>query len=149
MAEDTAEQRHRRYQERSEHLDRQQRWAATAATWVRKAVAVLRDEPSGYHSAELLCQLIDAADTIVKGKLPDDYAESWEFEYTLAYAEAVVAALSGMAANASLEARIAKLEEVTGRTPEEAELFRRKAAELRARLLSGPRPRNGGDHDEG
>lgn len=115
--------------------DKANRWRETAQTWLRKAVAIMQNEhadPSGYWRMSLLYHVLDSAESLAQ-MLPDDKTDTFEFEFALAYAEKIVAHLHSLKATAKRDALIAKLEQVTGRTPEEAAEFQRKAAELRAR----------------
>jgi hypothetical protein len=94
----------------------------------------------------LLDEMLDAAETIIE-RLPDDYFEispagesifGWVGAYNLSddtveRVEKISAALTSRRKTASKAARIAKLEAVDGRTPEEAAMYLSKAAELRER----------------
>lgn len=129
---------------RWDRQEKRRRWVATASTWVAKATAILRaqqDAPEAertllaHDASRLLYNIMDAADELVRGPLSDLDSDPY-FDLTLIYAERVLATLRGRSAQAKLDDLIARLEDVTGRTPEEASMFRRKAAELRARVAS-------------
>ena len=130
----------KRMRERWARQDRIKRWVATASTWAGKAASILQyteaeGEAMPYESSKLLYELMNAADSLVDRELLDQDSDFY-FDLTLMYAERVVAALLERRGRASIGELIAKLENVTGRTPEEAALFRRKAADLRASLTA-------------
>jgi hypothetical protein len=87
-----------------------------------------------FDYGRLLEQAIDTAATIVE-HLPDSYFETDddynESDDWLAEALKLVAAIEARREADRKRRRIEALENVTGRTPEEAELYRAKADELR------------------
>jgi hypothetical protein len=109
----------------------QRRWSTTAATWLQKATALLSSNAAaardadqrwlvGYDAEQLLRQLLWRADELV-GLLPDDLLDD-----VLRDARALTERLRAQ--------RLAsKLENVEGRTVEEAAMFTERAAQLRER----------------
>jgi hypothetical protein len=122
--------------------ERAERSAKLASTYLGKTTAYLQGGTEIFESymERLLGEALDAALVLVEA-LPDepfvDYGvengvkqwnlhESWHEN-----AERLVAAIARRCENVGAEALIAKLENVEGRTPEEAKAFLAKAAELR------------------
>lgn len=108
------------------------RWRSTATTWTRKTTALLLREHenarnadeawlAGYDAAQFVSDLVDAADELVR-IIPADHQ--------LADVEQAAKALHASLRHHRLAAA---LDDPSGRTPEEAETFRAKAAELRSR----------------
>jgi hypothetical protein len=107
------------------------RWSATSRTWLAKTVALLRaaheearaDEARwvvGYHAGQLLYAVVSEAESLLPLLNDEDLDEALR--------------RVGVFADALRDRELAlKLENVAGRTPEEAEAFLAKAAELRAR----------------
>ncbi len=124
--------------------DRIDRLVKTATTYARKAEAALDwaayakvSIPVSPSYPTLLDALLDAAAAIVKRGIPDDYFDKTDgynlSDDMLERARKVVAAIEDRRVEASDEARIRALENVQGRTPEEAAAYLAKAAEMRQR----------------
>lgn len=136
------------YAQRMKVYEKVDRAVKLATTYVRKAEDALHwpEAPKpllvGYWS--LLDQMLDAAVEIAE-RLPDDYFEESEggnffglavgrhnmSDDLLERAQKVLAAVEARRAGAKDARRIAALENTEGRTPEEAELYRAKAKQLR------------------
>lgn len=130
--------------ERLEQREKAERSAKLASTYLRKTTAYLRAgaEIFDVYEERLFSDVLDAALALVEA-LPDDpfidygvengvpqwnQYQSWRDEI-----EGLAAALERRCSSIGRDTLIAKLENVEGRTPEEAAAFRAKAAELRAR----------------
>lgn len=104
------------------------RWSTTAATWVRKATSLMYShyDPAvteeerwavGYYAARLLDDVLDDAWTLAE-MVPDDMVEE------------IARRAEGVAKQMRSRRLAAKLRNVEGRTPEEAEAFLARASEL-------------------
>jgi hypothetical protein len=108
------------------------RWRVTTATWFKKSSALLQrmsqgvanDEARwlvGYETEQMLTAILSEAEVLVPLLVEEDLVVPVEVE-------------ARKLAEALRRHRVAmKLEQTQGRTPEEAEAFRRKAADLRTR----------------
>lgn len=139
--------------------DQWKRWGRaikSARTYVKKAEDLLyawqpedlEDLPHGYLSAldytELLDESLDLARAIIK-KLPDDFFEETEFEAFFGLpggrvnpsddvaerVEKLTTTLKERRVRGKAQRRIRLLENVEGRTPEEAAAYQEKADQLR------------------
>lgn len=111
-------------------LGRMDRTRRTAATWVRKAAASItwcaeratnaeQRWLIGYEAEQLLCTALDEFEALVSLLDADQVAEVEE-------------RLKRFDAKLGRQRRLFKLQNVEGRSPEEAALFRAKAVELGA-----------------
>lgn len=137
------------YSERMAIYDRVDRNAKLATTYLRKASDWLHDvKPIPTQYWALLDAALAAAVEIV-AKLPDSFfvsepTEDWLglavrgeklnlSDGPLEAARKLVTALEGRRRRVDVLRKVGRLEDPSGRTPEEAALFAQKAAELRAR----------------
>lgn len=125
----------------SEDLDDLMRWLHTADTWFLKASHKLkglheadpRPEPRwllGYEGSRFLFGILNEAVTTMPSVL--ESAEDEHIAEVLGAARSLVAALEERERSGRRSRLATKLEDVAGRTPEEAAAFLAKAAELRS-----------------
>jgi hypothetical protein len=107
------------------------RWVRLATTWVAKATAALDERRAGssseerkwavgFYAEQLLAGVLDDAERLAKMVNDDSLGE-------------VAPAAAALAARLRARRLAFKLENVEGRTPEEAQAFRARAEELRSR----------------
>lgn len=122
----------------SDRIDRIRRTRLTAASWFRRSTALLLESERcaanddtrwlvGYEAAELLEAVLFEAESLV-GLIADDDLLARAGERL----DKLSAALRARKASHRRLALSEKLSRVEGRTPEEAALYRAKAAELTA-----------------
>lgn len=148
------------YYERMAHYDWVVRQAKLAKTYLLKVEQTLDTKDLNTYHWDLLDQALSTATDIVEklpdeffvsekiqdhfGLLsalgtPDDYDKFNSSDAPLEAAEKLVALLKERRAKVDVLRKIRQMENTTGRTPAEAEAFRRSAAALRERYGLGAR----------
>lgn len=128
------------YRLRMQAQEESRRTLRSAKTYLGKAAKAAKYDP--YEATQVLHEMMEGMRRLVDAMPSEFFVESegnFQLKWAVEEAHSIVDAFARGRKREAARAKVLKMEDSAGRTPEEAESFLRSAASLRERHNLGPR----------